>query len=381
MKKKKTSLLNNVTIGTDLEFLLTRGNDYFPAFHITKATKDNPLDLLNLGEGYKMHYDNVALEIALPYSKVEKGTDFIQNVNTAVKFIKSFSKTNNCLVSDEAVATYKDEFLHHEEGMKAGCSADFNVWSKTINDPPDMTLDIRCAGAHVHIGYSNPKMEINERIVKFMDLYLGVPSVIVDQKSKDRRKLYGKAGAFRQKPYGFEYRSLSNFWALDQTYLEWVYETVDLITSELVENFSFKFSKELITDIVNCINNSDVELAKKICEEYHITIPSNKEVFGKGVKKQLEEVKKSRRGGLMEEISAEPVPIDASRITVEDFQRYATTISTSRRRTGTISNGMNVEVPLSGTPVYWTIGIDTPNQVSQPHPPSNEDGEIDELPI
>jgi hypothetical protein len=107
-----------------------------------------------------------------------------------------------------------------------------------------------------------------------MDLYLGVPSVILDSASKDRRLLYGKAGCFRNKPYGVEYRSLSNFWAFERKYINWIFDTVDAVTKDLVLNYNIKFTEEMEKNIVNCINNSDVELAKKICEEFSIELPS-----------------------------------------------------------------------------------------------------------
>src|SRR3546814_1862742 len=48
-------------------------------------------------------------------------------------------------------------------------------------------------------------------LVKQLDWYLGLWSLGKD-KDKVRRSLYGKAGACRIKPYGVEYRVLSNFW-------------------------------------------------------------------------------------------------------------------------------------------------------------------------
>lgn len=146
IKNKKNTLITNVLIGTDLEFLLTKKNEFYPAFHVTKASKDNPLELLNLGVGYKMHYDNVGLEIALPPSKIGNAEEFIANVNAGLSFLKEFAKNNDCQISNESVAVFKDEYLHHDEGMKSGCEPDFNVWQKTINDAPNMELDIRCVG-------------------------------------------------------------------------------------------------------------------------------------------------------------------------------------------------------------------------------------------
>ena len=47
--------------------------------------------------------------------------------------------------------------------------------------------------------------------MKQLDWYLGAWSLKMDP-DPTRRLLYGKAGACRYKPYGVEYRVLSNFW-------------------------------------------------------------------------------------------------------------------------------------------------------------------------
>ena len=54
---------------------------------------------------------------------------------------------------------------------------------------------------HIHIGYDNNNIDASLRLVKYLDLYLGVPSVLKD-KDKRRRSLYGKAGCFRLTSYG-----------------------------------------------------------------------------------------------------------------------------------------------------------------------------------
>lgn len=54
---------------------------------------------------------------------------------------------------------------------------------------------------HIHIGYNNPEIEKSVDIIKAMDLFLGIPSILMD-KDTLRRSRYGKAGAFRFKSYG-----------------------------------------------------------------------------------------------------------------------------------------------------------------------------------
>lgn len=66
---------------------------------------------------------------------------------------------------------------------------------------------------HIHLGYNDIEVPFNGRIHKYkvdeqrarivqaMDLFIGIPSVIMEPDNK-RKELYGQAGAFRPKPYG-----------------------------------------------------------------------------------------------------------------------------------------------------------------------------------
>ncbi|MOA35237.1 hypothetical protein D3C78_1566850 [compost metagenome] len=57
---------------------------------------------------------------------------------------------------------------------------------------------------------------------KQLDYYLGLGSLLYDPDVK-RRTMYGAAGAFRPKPYGVEYRVLSNAWLKSEELMGWVY--------------------------------------------------------------------------------------------------------------------------------------------------------------
>lgn len=102
-----------------------------------------------------------------------------------------------------------------------GCDPDFNVWTGKENPKPrPKTPGFRTFGGHVHIENGN------EALIKACDLILGMWSVCFD-KDKERRSLYGKAGAFRFKPYGVEYRVLSNFWCNDEFLIRAVWRGVE----------------------------------------------------------------------------------------------------------------------------------------------------------
>lgn len=96
-------------------------------------------------------------------------------------------------------------------------------------------------------------------------MYLGIPSVIKD-KDKRRRSLYGKAGCFRLTQYGVEYRVLSSAMMKNIDTLNFVWNQLKVAIHNCVIN-SFLIDYRTVCEI---INNSDVELAKKVINEYNI---------------------------------------------------------------------------------------------------------------
>lgn len=105
-----------------------------------------------------------------------------------------------------------------------GCMPDFNAWTNNVNTPPRPPEDmptLRTMAGHIHIGWTDDaSLEDEEHLnncndlVKQLDWYLGAWSITQDPDTT-RRRLYGQAGACRYKPYGVEYRVLSNFWLKD----------------------------------------------------------------------------------------------------------------------------------------------------------------------
>jgi hypothetical protein len=108
-------------------------------------------------------------------------------------------------------------------------------------------------------------------IAKWMDLLLAVPSVLLDN-DKQRRKVYGKAGAFRKKEYGLEYRTLSNFWISSEERMRWAYKQ----SLEAVHRAQEAPLEDMIDQdlIVGCINNSDKRVAKTLVNQYNIAVPA-----------------------------------------------------------------------------------------------------------
>lgn len=116
-----------------------------------------------------------------------------------------------------------------------------------------------------------------------MDLYLGVPSVLIDPDTR-RRSLYGKAGCFRLTDYGVEYRVLSGYFIKDEITTTWVlHQTAAAIAYynkcllEYSGNFNtkpFAIENYLPSEetVLNSINNGNVASAKRIVKKYQIAL-------------------------------------------------------------------------------------------------------------
>lgn len=120
---------------------------------------------------------------------------------------------------------------------------------------------------HIHVGYDNHEPATSIDIIRAMDLFLGLESVVLDT-DKERRRVYGKAGAYRFKKYGIEYRTLSTFWIENEKLIRWAFNK----TQEAIE---FVRIGGIITnpnDIEEAINYSNEELAMEILDDYNINI-------------------------------------------------------------------------------------------------------------
>jgi hypothetical protein len=258
--------LFNVLIGTDTELFLTDQNGQFKsAVGLIGGEKGNPIDI---GNCCGLEEDNVAVELTVPPVPIIGGLEEMwDNIQFVLKTIESKIPKDlkiECCPS----ALFDQKELSTDKAKEFGCEPDFNAWEDgRMNKKPkakDKTL--RSCGGHIHIGYPNADPDQNINLVKLLDLYLGVPFVLVD-KDKRRRELYGKAGCFRNKHYGLEYRVLSNIWIKDKRLMEGVFDGVVIALEDF--NAGVVLNDPLIAQ---CINTSDEELAMKIVNTYDIPI-------------------------------------------------------------------------------------------------------------
>lgn len=256
------------TLGADPELFMAAANgDLKAACGRIGGTKLNPQPM-GIGEGFFVQEDNVAIEFNIPPSKSAKA--FSKNLGKALaELADGVQQMHGFQIVNLASAVFPDEELASEAAKEFGCDPDFDAWTGEQNPRPKAgDANLRSCGGHVHVGYDWESKGDNRRtVIKAMDFFLGVPSVLMDKDNR-RKQLYGKRGAHRMKPYGVEYRTLSNFWVFTPEHREWVFNStkkaIDAVELQLVD-----FDKYDAV-ILDAINNNNKSVAKKLVKEFKL---------------------------------------------------------------------------------------------------------------
>lgn len=259
------SKLINPTFGCDPEFFLKKDGEFVPAIGLIGGTKEMPRPLKSWGydtDTEALLEDNVMVEFnTRPTTSFEEWWENIVLVRDAVKEI--LPEYEQAIVPS---AEFDPKYLESRQAKEFGCDPDFCIWTEEQNRPPKASENIRYAGGHIHIGIEN-EYDFYEKcyaLVKYLDITVGVGSLFLDDDDR-RRKFYGKAGNFRIKEYGVEYRSPSNFWIRDEKTFkklsEWIQIAIDLSNT----GFDIDSYRSKILESMNNINRSEAE---KLVKEF-----------------------------------------------------------------------------------------------------------------
>lgn len=253
--------MTQILVGCDPEVFVKQGGIFRSAHGLIKGDKKNP-QKVNRGA---VQVDGMALEFNIDPAKSED--EFSLNVNEVLSLMKKMVPAYEVVATP--VAHFDAAYLkaQPEEAKELGCDPDFCAWNGMANPRPDGDRPMRTASGHVHIGWTNGAMIEDAShqndcnlVVKNLDFFLGLASLEYDTEI-ERREMYGKAGACRYKPYGVEYRTLSNAWLKSEALMRWVYRaTVAGVKATMDGRLLF----EKYGDIQAIINTSDVKAARKI---------------------------------------------------------------------------------------------------------------------
>jgi hypothetical protein len=205
-------------LGADPEVFPVRNGKVVPVCGYIPGTKEKPMAVTKGA----IQEDNVAAEFNIEPASTKD--EWIANITQVMHELTKYMGKYGMGVMIKGSHVF-DPLTLSAAGDKAfrfGCSPDFNAWThrmQKVNTSKNPNL--RTCGGHVHVEGGT------DNTVRWMDLLLGVPSLLLDD-DKDRRKLYGAPGSFRYKPYGVEYRAISNFWLRSTELMGWVWDASEL---------------------------------------------------------------------------------------------------------------------------------------------------------
>lgn len=229
-----------ISIGADPEMFLRdrKTGDFLSAHDLLPGTKDTP-HKVDCGA---VQVDGVAGEFNIDPSL--SSHEFISNIATVQQKMQEIVGEKYEFVATPTCTFAEEYFKNLPEAVKElGCNPDFNAWTGQVNEKPDGSkTSMRTGAGHIHVGWTKDA-DVRDSthfadcqiIAKQLDYYLGLYSLQWDQDTQ-RRSLYGKAGSFRVKPYGMEYRPLSNVWLRSVKLQNWVYNATLRGVVDLIEN-------------------------------------------------------------------------------------------------------------------------------------------------
>lgn len=246
-------------LGTDPEvFLQDESGKPISIIGYINADKWNPRQIPDMPEGFTVQEDNVALEFGVP--PAASAEEFIKNIRQVM--YRGLDYVPKMKFSTLSCIIFPEDQMVHPAAHIFGCEPDFNAWSGAINKSPKPPHPfMRSAGGHIHVETKRDPLEI----VRNMDLYLGVPSVLMD-KGEDRKQMYGKGGAHRVKPYGVEYRTLSNFWIFEDRLIQWAWDNTARAEAHSGD------VRELGDAILEAINNNNKQVAYDLVKEFNLEV-------------------------------------------------------------------------------------------------------------
>ena len=248
-------------IGSDPEvFLVNQEGKPISSIGYIMADKWNPLQIPDMPVGYTLQEDNVSLEYGIPPASTSE--ELIGSINAVMA--KSLEYLPNLSFSKLSCIIFPEDQMQHPAAHIFGCEPDYDAWTDKVNKKPQPPHKfMRSAGGHIHIETKKDAYDV----VRNCDLVLGVASVLMDS-GEDRKQLYGKAGACRVKPYGVEYRTLSNFWIFEDRLIDWVFRN----TARAEAMAGTWDVSEYADSILEAINNNNKSVAQSLVNEFNLEV-------------------------------------------------------------------------------------------------------------
>lgn len=261
---------HNILIGCDPEIFVKKDNVFVSAHNMIPGDKKRPHKV----DKGAVQVDGMALEFNINPAATE--LEFVGNVQEVMKTLASMVPGYE--LAPVPVADFSLEYIKSQPmvARELGCEPDYNAYTGEANIKPNAELPMRTASGHVHIGWTNDQsifdmehMAKARAVAQQLDISLGLASLFYDDDVR-RRSMYGKGGALRYKPYGVEYRTLSNAWLLTAERMAWVFRTTKKSVEMLMDGRALFMETD--EDIQAIINNSDKAKAEKLVKQFDLEL-------------------------------------------------------------------------------------------------------------
>lgn len=206
------------SVGADPELFIYHNGNPVTAHNFDLGTKKNPMETKHGA----IQVDGLAMEVNVrPAYTVD---EFMANLRGVLDdlYANVAIKNNRYILTAKPTVYFTKDFLASlpPEAAALGCEPEWSAYTGAIRPMKAGSGEklFRTGGGHIHVGWTEDA-DVTESthifdcltVAKELDFYLGLPSLLWDPDTR-RRDLYGRAGSFRPKPYGMEYRVMSNAW-------------------------------------------------------------------------------------------------------------------------------------------------------------------------
>lgn len=257
-----------ILMGCDPElFVVNKEGKPRSAFGLVPGTKETP-HKVNKGA---IQVDGMALEFNIDPASTED--EWVENISTVLQELRDATPSTFDFHIKPSVRFHSAHLkAQPEEAKELGCTPDLNAYTGEENPKPNANTTLRTASGHIHIGFTEGADVNSEEhrmrcftLAKHLDLFLGLRSLEWDKDTK-RRQLYGNPGAIRIKPYGLEYRVLSNAWLEKEELVRFVYRQTLACIEDLknngalndpIENRFYRLKQNFYDRVANSIKWGD----------------------------------------------------------------------------------------------------------------------------
>lgn len=263
--------IKHITLGADPEVMLAKNGQMTHGIGLIGGSKEEPRVIIQNGvEIGAVQEDNVLYEFNIMPHDTRAG--FVKNIQQMIAVGQE-------ILGSEFVLTNKTSHIYDDSALKTfpdaafvfGCEPDFFAGTGMENVKPSAPWPgLRTAGGHVHFGFDDRAVKDDTtvmKLIKLCDIFMALPSMALDSDNL-RKELYGKAGAYRPKVYGAEYRTLSGFWIHNKDNTGFVFDQAQKAYDALVTGWGdellMKFPYDILCDIINSNDRERAERAVKV---------------------------------------------------------------------------------------------------------------------